>query len=235
VKLAIMQPYLFPYIGYFQLIQAVDRFVVYDDVAFIKQGWINRNRMLINGAPCFFTVPVKNASSYRLICDTVIDDDRQHARWSEKLLKSFDSAYRRAPEFSNVFPLLESVFAGRPARVAELALASLRAVARFLDIRTTFVESSSIYGNTHLKGEERVLAICTDERASEYINLPGGRSLYAPKRFEAHGITLAFLEPRPLEYRQFDGAFVPWLSIVDVLMFNRVETVRAYLNAYDQK
>jgi hypothetical protein len=235
VKLAIMQPYLFPYIGYFQLIQAVDRFVVYDDVAFIKQGWINRNRMLINGAPCFFTVPVKDASSYRLICDTFIDDDRQHARWPEKLLKSFDTAYRRAPEFSNVFPMLESVLAGRPTRIAELAVASLRAVARFLEIRTAFVESSSIYVNGHLKGEERVLAICADEQATEYVNLPGGRSLYAPERFEAHGVTLTFLEARAIEYRQFDRAFVPWLSIVDVLMFNPIEAVRGYLSAYDRK
>jgi hypothetical protein len=235
VKLAIMQPYLFPYIGYFQLIQAVDRFVVYDDVAFIKQGWINRNRMLINGAPCFFTVPVKAASSHRLIRDTFIDDDRQHQRWPERLLKSFDTAYRRAPEFSNVFPLLESVLAGKPARIAELAVASLRAVARFLDIGTPFVESSSVYANAQLRGEDRVLAICADERATEYVNLPGGRSLYVSERFEAHGITLAFLEPRPIEYRQFDGAFVPWLSIVDVLMFNPVETVRGYLSAYDRK
>lgn len=230
-----MQPYLFPYIGYFQLIQSVDRFVIYDDVAFIKQGWINRNRMLINGAPSFFTVPVKDASSYRLICETFIDDDRQHARWPEKVLKSFDTAYRRAPQFANVFPLLESVFATSPARIAELAVASVKAVARFLEIRTTFVDSSSIYANAHLKSEERVLAICAAEQATEYVNLPGGRSLYAPQRFEAHGITLAFLEPRPIEYRQFDGAFVPWLSIVDVLMFNPIEAVRSYLNAYDRR
>jgi hypothetical protein len=191
--------------------------------------------MLINGAPCFFTVPVKDASSYRLICDTLIDDDRQHARWPEKLLKSFETAYRRAPEFSNVFPLLENVLAERSTRIADLAVASLRAVARFLEIGTTFVESSSVYANAHLKGQERVLAICADEQATEYVNLPGGRSLYAPEQFAAHGIALAFLEPRPIEYRQFDGAFVPWLSIVDVLMFNPIEAVRGYLNAYDRR
>ena len=228
-----MQPYLFPYIGYFQLIHAVDRFVVYDDVAFIKQGWINRNRILINGAPSFFTVPVKDASSHRLICETLIDDDRQHDRWSEKVLKSFDNAYRRAPQFASVFPLLESVVAAKPARIADLALASLKAVARFLDIRTTFVESSAAYGNAHLKAEERVLAICAAEKATEYINVPGGRTLYSTERFQSHDVKLAFLEPRPLEYRQFDEAFVPWLSIVDVLMFNPVDVVRHYLLAYD--
>ena len=228
-----MQPYLFPYIGYFQLIQAVDRFVVYDDVAFIKQGWINRNRILINGAATFFTVPVKDASSHRLICDTLIGGDRQNERWSEKLLKSFDNAYRRAPQFGSVFPLIESVVAAQPVRIAELALASLKAVARLLDLRTTFVESSATYGHVHLKGEDRVLAICAAEGATEYINVPGGRALYSVERFRSRSVKLAFLEPRPLEYRQFGDAFVPWLSIIDVLMFNPVDTVRSYLLAYD--
>jgi len=233
VRLAIMQPYLFPYVGYFQLIHAVDRFVVYDDVAYIKQGWVNRNRMLINGEPSFFTVPIKHASSFASIRDTLIDDDQLHGQWSEKLLKSFDNAYRRAPEFARVFPLLESVIAKRPLRIAELALASLKAVARFLDIETTFVESSSSYGNAHLKGEHRVLDICAAEHATEYINVPGGRTLYSSERFAARAVKLSFLEPRSIEYRQFGGAFVPSLSVVDVLMFNSVGTVRGYLSAYD--
>src|SRR5437773_5433216 len=100
VKLGIMQPYLFPYVGYFQLLNAVDRFVVYDDVAFIKQGWINRNRILINGHAAYFTVPVKHASSFSLIRDPLVDDDRQHARWAEKTLTTFSNTYRRAPEFA---------------------------------------------------------------------------------------------------------------------------------------
>jgi hypothetical protein len=233
VRLAIMQPYLFPYIGYFQLVQAVDRFVVYDDVAYIKQGWINRNRMLINGEPAFFTVPIKHASSFALIRDTLIDDDHQHEQWVEKLLKSFDNAYRRAPEFARVFPLLDSVFSKKPSRIADVALASLKAVARFLDIRTTFVESSSGYGNAHLKGEERVLDICAAEHATEYINVPGGRALYSSERFAARAVKLEFLEPRPVEYRQFGSPFVPSLSIVDVLMFNPVETVRGFLTECD--
>jgi hypothetical protein len=228
-----MQPYLFPYIGYFQLIHAVDRFVVYDDVAFIKQGWINRNRILIGGAPSFFTVPVKHASSFTPIRDTLIDDDRQHERWVERVLKSFDNAYRRAPEFGGVFPMLEAVFARETTRIGDLAVASLKAVAKLLDIRTSFVDSSTMYGNAHLKGEERVLAICRSEGASEYVNVQGGRELYSCQRFEAEGLRLAFIEPRPLEYRQFGGPFVPSLSIVDVLMFNPPEKVRQYLDACD--
>src|SRR5437762_8853457 len=140
-----MQPYFFPYIGYFQLIHAVDRFVVYDDVAFIKQGWINRNRVLINGAPSFFSVPIRHASSFAPIHDTRIDDDRQHAHWVEKLLRTLDNAYRRAPEFSRVFPLIEQVLGCRTMKIVDLAVASLKAVAAFLDIRTTIVDSSTTY------------------------------------------------------------------------------------------
>lgn len=226
-----MQPYLFPYIGYFQLLHAVDRFVVYDDVAFIKQGWINRNRILINGQPSYFTVPVKHASSFTLTRDTVIDDDRQHERWSEKMLKTFENAYRRAPEFARVFPVVESVFTRPTNRIAELAVASIKSVAALLDIRTEWVESSTQYDNAHLKGEHRVLAICKAECATDYVNLPGGRELYAREHFEAAGICLRFIESRPIQYSQFAPAFVPSLSIVDVLMFNPLDTVRTFLDA----
>ena len=228
-----MQPYLFPYIGYFQLIHAADRFVVYDDVAYIKQGWINRNRILINGRPSFFSVPIKHASSFTSIRDTLIDDDRQHARWVEKVLKTFDNAYRRAPEFARIFPIVEQVFGRQTTRIADLAVASVKAIASALEMKTTFVDSSMQYGNGNLKGEDRVLSICAAEGADVYVNVPGGRELYSPERFNAQGVRLCFVQPRPIEYRQFGEAFVPWLSIVDVLMFNPLETVRRYLEAYD--
>ncbi len=233
MKLAVMQPYFFPYLGYFQLVNAVDRFVVYDDVAFIKQGWINRNRILINGCPSFVGVPIKRASSFVSICDTRIDDDPQHARWTEKLLKTVDNAYRRAPEFRRVFPIIEHVLACRTTRVVDVALGSLKAVAAFLEIRTPFVDSSAKYRNADLKGEDRVLAICAAEAASEYVNLPGGRELYSHDRFAAVGVKLSFLSPRSIEYRQFGGAFVPALSIIDVLMFNPVGRVREFLDGFD--
>ena len=228
-----MQPYLFPYIGYFQLLDAVDRFVVYDDVAFIKQGWINRNRMLVNGSASYFTVPVRHASSFTLIRDTLVDDGAANERWTVKMLRSFGDAYRRAPEFPRVFPMLEAVLT-RPVRsIADLAVASLKAVCGFLDIRADWVDTSARYGNAHLTGAARVIDICKVEGATEYVNVPGGRALYSPEAFEAQGVRLRFIEPRLPEYRQFRHPFVPALSIIDVLMFNSRETVRAYLAAYE--
>jgi WbqC-like protein family len=203
VTLGIMQPYLFPYIGYFQLLAAVDRFVVYDDVTFIKQGWINRNRMLINGEAAFFTVPIAHKSSAVAIRDTEISSAPEHRRWAEKTLKSFENAYRRAPEFAGTYPMLERVFTSATSKISELAADSIRAVAELLEIRTPIVATSSIYG----------------------------RELYAHGRFSAEGIELRFLTPQPIEYAQFGDTFVPWLSIVDVLMFNPLARVREYLHA----
>jgi hypothetical protein len=231
MTLAIMQPYLFPYIGYFQLLAAVDRFVVYDDVTFIKQGWINRNRMLINGQAAFFTVPLEHRSSAVAIRDTRISDAPQHRNWPEKLMKSIDNAYRRAPEFLPTRPLVEHVLARATSRIADVALDSIRTIAGRLEIRTQIVGTSTTYGNAHLRGEDRVIAICKAEKASRYINLSGGRALYSRDRFSAEGIELCFVEPASIEYRQFDDVFVPWLSIVDVLMFNPVDRVREFLGA----
>ena len=231
MTLGIMQPYLFPYIGYFQLLSAVDRFVVYDDVTFIKQGWINRNRILINGEATFFTVPLAHKSSATAIRDTAISDAAEHRKWVEKLLKSVDNAYRRAPEFARTYPIVEQVVTRATTRVAELAVESIKAVAAALEIPTPIVETSSAYGNAHLQGEERVLAICKAEGATRYINPSGGKELYSRERFSAEGVDLRFIESRPIEYKQFGGAFVPWLSIVDVLMFNPVDRVREYLGA----
>ena len=227
-----MQPYVFPYIGYFQLMHAVSRFVVYDDVMFIKQGWISRNRILINGRPAYFVVPVKHASSFVSIRDTLIDDGPQHLQWAERLLKTFDNAYRRAPEFPRVFPLIEAVLKRPATRVAEVALASLKTVAEYLAIRPDWVDSSYGY-YSDLKSEERVLAICKAEGATEYINASGGGELYSPERFEREGLRLRFLHPRPIEYKQFNGPFAPWLSIIDVLMFNSRDSVRHYLDQCD--
>lgn len=226
-----MQPYLFPYIGYFQLLAAVDRFVIYDDVTFIKQGWVNRNRMLINGEAVFFTVPLAHKSSSVAIRDTDISTAPEHRRWAEKTLKSFDNAYRRAPEFARTYPMLERVFTRATTKISELAVDSIRAVADLLEIQTSVVETSSIYGNAELHGEDRVLAICRAEGAGRYVNASGGRELYAHSRFAAEGVELRFLTPQPIEYAQFGDVFVPWLSIVDVLMFNPVARVREYLRA----
>jgi len=227
-----MQPYLFPYIGYYQLMHACDRFVVADDVTFIKQGWINRNRLLINGAASYFTVPVRRHSADALIRDVEIDDGPS-SRWRVPLLKTIANFYRRAPWFEPVYPVVERVLGGPFTRIADMARASLREVCDYLGAPVSMIESAAAYGNAHLKGQERVIDTCRAERATDYINAAGGRALYSHEAFLAHGIRLHFLSPAPIEYRQFDGPFVPWLSMIDVLMFNPRDEARALLGRYE--
>jgi hypothetical protein len=232
VKLAIMQPYLFPYIGYFQLMHAVDRFVIADDLAFIKQGWINRNRLLINGRPAYFTVPVRRHPAAALIREVEIDDG-PGKRWRGALLKTIANFYRRAPSFEQVYPLVERVIGGPFTKIADMARASLAQVCDYLAIPVAIVDSSAAYGNAHLKGQDRVIDTCRAERATDYVNAPGGRSLYSRDAFLASGIRLHFVSTGDIAYPQFTSPFVPSLSVVDLLMFNPPDQARELLKRYD--
>jgi len=227
-----MQPYLFPYIGYYQLMHAVDRFVVYDDVTFIKQGWINRNRLLSNGRAVYFTVPLRRHSTDALIRDVEINDSHKPL-WRVRLLKTFANVYRRAPLFERVYPLVERVIGGPFTRIADMARASLREVVDYLGMSVSIVESAAVYGNAHLKGQARVIDTCLAERADDYVNAIGGQDLYSREAFLAHGIRLQFLSTAPIEYRQFNTPFVPSLSVIDLLMFNAPEQARELLTRYE--
>jgi hypothetical protein len=233
VKLAIMQPYLFPYLGYFQLIEAVDRFVIYDDVNFIDQGWINRNLILSasgSSEPVYFTVPLRGASSSRTIREIEVSPD---PRWHRKLLKTFAQTYARAPYFREVFPIVETVLTPVDQRISIVARTGLRAVCEYLNLERDWVESSDIYENEALRGQSRILDICRQEQAAEYVNPIGGMALYSREAFAKEGVGLRFLKPRLREYRQFRVPFVPGLSVVDVMMFNSRERVREMLKDFE--
>jgi hypothetical protein len=230
VTLAVMQPYLFPYLGYFQLIGAVDRFVIYDDVSYIKRGWINRNRWLVAGTPAYFTFPVLNASQFRPIGDIRLHEG---SGWAAKLLKTFRHEYGRAPCFAAAFDLLERVVTLDEPSISRRATASIRAVMGHLGMKTPLVETSADYGNADLRSADRIIDICQRERASRYINAIGGQELYDRATFAAAGIELRFLRPGLVQYQQFREPFTPWLSVLDVIAFNPPDVVRAFLRKYE--
>lgn len=231
MTLAIMQPYFLPYIGYVQLMNAVDKFVVYDDVAFINRGWVNRNRMLVNGQDYMFTVPLKDASQNKRICDIALTDD---PKWRSKLLRTFEQSYRKAPYYGTVYPLIEKIVNFTANTIAELIFNSLVELNQFLGITTQLVSTSTIYQNGHLKAQERILDICMKEQATHYINPIGGMELYNKDVFAQANIRLNFMQSRRIEYPQFNrNEFVPWLSIVDILMFNDLPAVKAMLEEYN--
>lgn len=230
MTLAIMQPYFLPYIGYMQLMHAVDTFVLYDDVAFINRGWINRNKLLINGQEYLFTVPLKDASQNKRINEVHLADD---PKWRGKLLKTIEQGYRKAPFYPTVMPLAEKIINCTTDSVADLIYFSLTQLNQYLGLTTRLVASSSVYQNETLKAQERILDICRQENATRYINPIGGMDLYDKPTFGQAGIDLNFIKSKRVEYPQFRNDFIPWLSILDILMFNDVATVKTMLNEYE--
>jgi hypothetical protein len=234
MKLAIMQPYIFPYIGYFQLIHSVDKFVFFDDVNFIKQGWINRNRILLNDNIYTFAIPVEDISSYRLISETKISFKRD---WGKKILKTLNQAYQKAPCYSIIMGILENIFSGNNVEfISELSKQSILKVNEYLDITAEIVYSSAVYMNSNLKGQTRIIDICRKETSDTYINAPGGTALYNPVDFKNENIELKFINPGQIVYKQFDdNVFIPDLSVIDVLMFNSKSEIKSMLNNYTLK
>lgn len=222
MKLAVMQPYLFPYIGYFQLIKSVDKIIMYDDVNYIKNGWIDRNRILVNGSSSYFKVPIKDASSNKKICETEINYSL-YDNWKGKFYKTLEMSYKKAPLFISVMELVSEVFERRYEDLGKLATQSIVETSKYLDIKTEIVISSRQYQNANLQRTERLIHFCELEQASTYINLEAGRELYKKEDFKVKNVTLQFLKPQISVYHQTNKNFVPGLSILDVLMFNSKE------------
>ncbi|MEZ0539169.1 WbqC family protein [Fibrella arboris] len=236
MTLAIMQPYVLPYIGYIQLMHSVDTFVFYDDVAFINRGWVNRNRLLVHGKEYLFTIPLKEASQNKLIREIELASD---PKWRGKLLKTIEQSYRKAPQYTTVMPMTERIVnfqAGTQSSVsvADYIFHSFTELTAHLGITTRLVASSTIYENSHLKAQERIVDICRQEGADRYINPIGGTELYNQSAFDPIGCELRFIQPHRITYPQTGGtAFVPWLSILDLLMNLEAEAIRPLLSKFD--
>lgn len=224
-----MQPYFLPYLGYWQLLAAVDRFVVYDNIEYTKKGWINRNRFLRHGADAPFTLPLKKGSDFLDIRERSLADDFNPAT----LLNPFREAYRRAPYFEAVFPVVERIVTAAPKNLFDYLLHSLMATAAYLEIKTPIIVSSTVPIDHSLKSGDKVLAMCGALGADRYLNTIGGQALYAADTFASAGVELKFIQTRPVTYPQFGQPFVPGLSILDVMMFNSPDAVRRMLGEYD--
>ena len=231
MKLAVMQPYFFPYLGYFQLIESVDKFVFYDDVNYIKGGWINRNKLLLGTNTAYFTVPLLKASSFKTITETRINQNLFKS-WKVKFFKTLEQHYSKAPYFDNASELIKKVLDIPVDTIDSLAANSVLEILNYLDTSKEIYFSSQRYHNKDLKGQNRILDICKKENASEYINLIGGMSLYQKNKFLGVDVNLKFLEPIFPAYSQNSMEFVSGLSIIDVVMFNSKDDVLKFLIYY---
>ena len=231
-----MQPYVLPYIGYIQLMNAVDTFVFYDDVAFINRGWVNRNRLLVNGKEYLFTIPLKEASQNKAIREIELAND---PKWRGKLLKTIEQSYRKAPQYTVVMPMTERIINFQAENRSDVSVAdyifhSFTELTAYLGITSRLVASSTIYENGQLKAQERIVDICRQEGAERYINPIGGTELYSQTAFDPIGCELRFMQPRRITYPQTGSSeFVPWLSILDLLMNLNAEEIRPLLTQFD--
>jgi hypothetical protein len=230
MKIGVMQPYLFPYLGYFQHINAVDRFVLLDDVNFIKKGYINRNQILLNGEAFRFTLPLQKVSQNKLICEIEITPEIAERY---KILENIKNAYKKAPYFTTIYPAIESILLYNETNLAKFLANSIINICSLLDIKTEIIPSSQIYPPGNLTGQERILDIVKKNNANMYINPIGGTELYSQSLFEQNEVVLKFHKMKEVVYKQYSNSFVPYLSIIDILMFCDQEKIAGLLLHYE--
>lgn len=226
MKLGIMQPYFMPYIGYWQLMAAVDTYVVYDDVNYIKGGWVSRNNILLNGQKHMFTITLNGASPNKLFNEITIKDD------FKKFSRLIESAYRKAPYYAEVTALLDKIYSYEDKSLGAFMLNSFRVVLDYLEIDTKLVLSSKIEKDNSLRGKDKVKHICHLLGADTYYNAIGGQELYDKNDFKEDGIDLYFVKTELSPYPQLKNEFVPGLSMIDVMMFNHPKEVKQLLTNY---
>ncbi len=222
MTVAIMQPYFLPYVGYFQLINVADVFLVYDNIKYTKKGWINRNRILQNGKDVMISLPLKGDSDNLDVHERELAADFNR----EKMLNQIKGSYKRAPYFESTVALLEQIIHYDDKNLFRFLHYSIVRTCEHLGITTQIKISSDVPIDHKLKNQDKVLALCEAIGARTYVNASGGLDLYSKETFREKGIELKFIQSKPFEYPQFEDAFVPWLSIIDVMMFNPLDEIR---------
>ncbi|MGB5944419.1 MAG: WbqC family protein [Leeuwenhoekiella sp.] len=230
-SIAIMQPYFFPYVGYFQLVNAVDEFIVFDDVNFIKKGWINRNYISANGKSKLFTVPLLKPSQNKLIKETEVHPT-EYLKFKKTFLATLKHTYSKSPYFEQTFSMVEDILA-ESTTIANLALKSVITVAAYLEMKTDFMVSSDFQADKELKGQDRILNLCTARDASEYLNLSGGKNLYQVEDFQQQNIELKFVSTDFSSLKKIDQSFNFQLSVIHLLMHFSPRRINDFLKIYN--
>ncbi len=245
MKLGIMQAYFFPYIGYFQLINAVDKFILYEHVNFRNKSWMTRNYILpINAKVQSISISVRKKSCNKTISDIELVEFKH---FSATFLKKIYHSYRRTQFFDETIELFENIFNTNFSSLHHFNSFSITEICSHLGINTIIKSQNENYlyleeelstsdfnsNNSNFdKKSARIISICKNENANIYFNAIGGTALYDKINFYSQGITLNFIKTNDLIYKQFNETFIPNLSIIDVLMHNGINTTKILLNNY---
>jgi len=217
MKFAVMQPYFMPYIGYFQLMHAVDKFIIYDNIEFTRRGWINRNRILVNGQPQYFTVNLEKNSDYAMVNERRVSPIfvKERRRISAKI----EANYYMAPFYEETFPLIKDCMECSEENLFDFIYSSIVKVNRYLGIETELIVSSRLPIDHSLKNKYKLWALSEHLDIQDYINPAGGIELYGKGEFAGHAVNLMFHRANLSAYPQVGANdFVPALSIIDMLM-----------------
>ncbi|GIC12905.1 hypothetical protein VCSRO52_1776 [Vibrio cholerae] len=225
--IAVMQPYIFPYLGYYQLVNMADVFVLYDDVNFIKGGYINRNNILVDGAAQRFTLPVPGASSNKKICELSFSSD------INKVLKTISQAYSKAPFYSDVYPLIEMILQTEKRNIATVCQVGIKSVFDYLGVDKKIIKSTDLTYDRGASPADRLIEITKLFDDSVYVNSIGGQALYDKGYFDTRGVELKFMKMKSVQYSQAEDEFIPNLSMIDVLMWNNKEKIKQILEKYE--
>ena len=226
MKVGIMQPYFMPYLGYFQLLNLVDRFVIYDNIEYTKKGWINRNRIILNGEISTISIPLKKGSDFLNINERYLAENWD--REKIKLINRLRQAYIKAPNFSVFFPIIEEILNEENKNLFEFIFNSIIKIKEFLEIKTEIIVSSHLKVNHDLKSQDKVLEICNDLGAKSYYNSIGGENLYFKESFDKVNIDLNFIKVNDIKYNDFNSH----LSIIDIIMHNSRNEINYLLNQF---
>lgn len=227
MSIGIMQPYFFPYIGYFQLMREVDVFVIADDLHYIKNGFINKNFILLNNESFKISLQLNGASQNKLINEIEVGTN------NSKLLETIRRAYKKAPYFNDVFPLIEEIMLNNEKNLANFLGESLIKISNYLGIEVEILYSSKIEKDNNLKYEKRIIDICKRQNSTCYVNATGGKILYSKETFKKENLKLQFINSFSLTYKQFNDNFISGLSIIDVMMFNSRDNITKLLDSYE--
>lgn len=231
MKIGIMQPYFMPYIGYWQRISAVDKHVIYDDVNYIKNGWMNHNRILLNGQEFLFNAPLVGASPNKLINEVGVNNN---AKLQNKMIKTLEQAYKKSPYYNETMECLAKTICSNETNFAKYLEFQIKEICAYLGIETELIISSELSKDNSLKGQDKVIEICKKLDASIYYNASTGEHLYDKKTFSENGIELFFIRNKSsLTYKQRGEGFIPTLSIIDVMMNCSKTEIKNLLNDYE--
>lgn len=236
MKVAVMQPYFFPYSGYFSLIHSVEHFMFFDDVQYIKKSWMSRNRLLnIEKEEAYFIRPTLIKPDYKALYTTVKLNNTDN--WKIKIIEQLNGYKYKAPFFNQIKKLIEEILENDYEHLTTFNINSTIAISKALGFTTKFDK----YTDHNFWFEEKPnegdwgRVIAKEIGATQYINSPGGESFILPEKFTELGMKLGFIQPQLRQYNQLTKAFLPGLSIIDVLLFNGIEETAAMISEYEIK